>query len=230
MKQLHYWGILVVLMVFSTSIYSQKRFKAAVVGGVNFSQIDGDNFSGYDKIGWIGGLRASTIFTKKIQLDLELLFSQRGSVSDDFAGLTRTPHYFDIRLNYIEIPVLFSYKWKKIKSLKSKKGKFDYFQYAFNGGFSVGRVLQANIEERLDLRFIDPFLHPRITSWKLIEDQINRTDIALTLGFSYYFNKKVGVLLRSSTSLTPLYRPENNEGYGKLMRNFYLTTMAFYQF
>lgn len=230
MKQVHYWGIIMGLLLFSSNLLSQSRFKVAVVGGFNMSQIDGDNFVGYKKFGWNGGLRASTIFTENIQLDFELLFSQRGSLSGEFEGFLKTPHWIDIQLDYAEIPILFTYKWNKVKSRKSKKEKNAYYKFSFNGGISVGRVINSVIEERLNQNITDPTFFESITSWKLIEDKIIKSDITGTVGLSYYFNKNIGGLIRSSTSLTPLYRPKNNEGYGKLMRNYYLTTMVFYQF
>jgi len=230
MKQVHFWSILIGLLVFSSNLFSQERFKAGVVGGINLSQIDGDNFFGYKKFGLVGGLRASTILTEKIQLDIEMLFSQRGAQSGEFKGFNTTPHYIDIRLNYAEVPILFTYKWKKVKSKKSKKEKYAYYKYAFNGGISVGRVIQSKIEERLDLNFVATQFQDNITSWELIEDKIIKSDVTGTFGFSCYFNKNIGVLIRSSTSLTPLYRPSKNDSYGKLMRNYYLTSMAFYQF
>ncbi len=230
MKQAHYWGILIGLLLFSSNLFSQSRFKVAVVGGFNISQIDGDNFVGYKKFGWNGGLRASTIFTKKVQLDFELLFSQRGSLSGDFEGFSKTPHWIDIQLNYAEIPILFTYKWKKVNSRKSKKAKNAFYKFAFNGGISVGRIIGTTVEERLDENKIDPTFFKRITSWELIEDHIIKSDITGTVGISYFLNKNIGVLMRSSTSLTPLYLPKKNDGYGKLMRNYYLTSMVFYQF
>lgn len=231
MKQVYFWLLLVaLLLLLSSNLSSQGRFKAGVVGGINLSQIDGDNYAGYNKFGLTGGLRASTIITEKIQLDFEILFSQRGCVSDKFTGFNTTPHYFNIRLNYAEIPILFTYKWKKVKSKKSKKEKYAYYKYSFSGGASVGRVIRTKIEERLDLSFIDVQTQNKITSWVLIEDKIIKSDVTGTFGFSYYFNKNTGLLIRSSTSLTPLYRPSKNDNYGKVMRNYYLTMMGFYQF
>jgi len=229
MKQHQYWGILIMLLIISTNLFSQRRFSAAAVGGVNLSQIDGDNFSGFNKSGLVGGLRASTILKKQIQLDFELLFNQRGAISDRGAGFSRASHFFDVQLNYAEVPILFTYKWKEFSTKKDKKSKRTHYRRSFSGGFSIGRVIQSSIEERINIT-INPLLGSRLTSWELIEDKIRRTDVSLTLGLSFYFYKNVGVLFRSSTSLTPLYLPKNNDAYGSILRNYYLTSMVFYEF
>jgi len=230
MKQHQYWGFLIVLLIISTNLFSQQRFSAAAVGGINLSQIDGDNVSGFNKFGWIGGLRASTLFEDHIQLDLELLFSQRGATSDRDTGFPRAPHVFDVQLNYAEIPVLFTFKWNEFEKQRGKKSKRTHYKRAVHGGITIGRVIQSSIEERIDINALNPLLGNGVTSWVSVEDKIQKTDISATFGFSIYLNRNVGIQFRSSTSLTPLYQPKKNNDIGTVLRNYYLTSMAFYEF
>ena len=67
-------------LFFSGNTTAQQRFKAGVIGGLNASQIQNDDVGGYRRLGIQGGLRAITIFTDKIDLFFEILYSQRGQL------------------------------------------------------------------------------------------------------------------------------------------------------
>src|SRR5688572_21772416 len=82
---------------------SAQRFSAAAVGGLNASQIDGDELAGFDKLGLTGGIKAVVNFESVIDLNVEFLFTQRGSKPDLF-----NPEFdpdITVTLNYAELPV-----------------------------------------------------------------------------------------------------------------------------
>lgn len=85
----------------SLSVFGQPRFKAALLGGFNISQVDGDNLYGYHKIGGNLGVKAFAMLNEKFSLSFELLFAQKGSRSRTNLGLG-----YNLTLNYAEIPVL----------------------------------------------------------------------------------------------------------------------------
>lgn len=224
-------SVVIMTLVVASSLFSQDRFRVAVLAGVNFSQVDGDRFQGFDKSGFNGGIRGSTIFSERFHLDFEMLFSQRGAKSKNFTGIGRTYHHFDVRFNYAEIPILLTVKWNKTVADKKKKTREHFHRYAFNFGASVGRMIKISVEERLDLRFTDEVLRKEFTSWEVIEDEIQKKDVSVMLGFTFYLTKEFGLMFRSSTSVIPLYDPlKNPTGYGNLQRNYFLTAMGIYQF
>jgi len=90
----------------------EKTFYGGVVVGLNASQVDGDALGGFHKPGLNAGLTVYWHFTPSVALQLELLYSQKGSKgvrndNDPYGG-----SYFErygIRLNYAELPLLFHY-------------------------------------------------------------------------------------------------------------------------
>ncbi len=108
----------------------QARFGAGIVGGLNASQILGDDTGGYNKLGLQGGLRGIAHLSERSDLYIEMLYSQRGSYQKGI---------IDISLQYVEVPVVLTYKdW-----LDEEEG---FYKVAANLGFSYGRLLKATAE------------------------------------------------------------------------------------
>lgn len=86
-----------------------KLFTGGLVAGSTFSQVDGDKYAGYFKIGFNAGAILHARISKDFTLSMELLFTQKGarsnfrqnSSSDSFTIVNQ-----NINLNYAEIPVL----------------------------------------------------------------------------------------------------------------------------
>ena len=107
--------ILIGLLLFGfNEIQGQSRsekestFGLSILGGMNLSQIDGDNFRGYDNIGLYAGLRGSMKFSSTMQMRVELLYSQKGSKFQSRKGANEGTKDRHIKLNYAEIPILFA--------------------------------------------------------------------------------------------------------------------------
>jgi len=97
------------------------------IGGIT-SQVAGDTYAGYNKIGVTGGGYVEVIFSDKNSFQLEVLYSQKGSrnkpntKNGDFS-------YYKLVLNYIEIPVSYIYHRDKL---------------AFEGGLYYGVLLNSS--------------------------------------------------------------------------------------
>lgn len=86
-----------------------KLFTGGLVAGSTFSQVDGDKYAGYFKIGFNAGAILHARISKDFTLSMELLFTQKGarsnfrqnSSSDSFTIVNQ-----NINLNYAEIPIL----------------------------------------------------------------------------------------------------------------------------
>ncbi|MFN3404024.1 MAG: outer membrane beta-barrel protein [Cytophagaceae bacterium] len=90
------------------TIYSQgsaQGFQGKLVLGANAAQVDGDEYAGYNKAGLALGAAAAYNFSKKIYLQGEILYSQKGARAVDPDNYI----YFKWRLNYIDIPLIFNY-------------------------------------------------------------------------------------------------------------------------
>lgn len=93
--------------------YSQK-FKAGIIGGMNVSQVDGDEVFGFRKYGFNSGLMVALPITDYLYISMETVFSQKGSyqnadtnyIKDSSSSVYRA---YNLRLNYAEVPVLIQY-------------------------------------------------------------------------------------------------------------------------
>ncbi|MEZ4886707.1 MAG: porin family protein [Chitinophagales bacterium] len=107
MKKLSFLLLLFGCFLFNSTAHAQQLFRAGIVGGFNFTQIDGDDVAGYDKLGLNGG------FVVELGLDeynrwsaaMEILYSQKGSRST----LRNSVVDFKITMDYAEIPLLVKY-------------------------------------------------------------------------------------------------------------------------
>src|SRR6188474_1752497 len=86
------------------------RIRGGVIFGMNASQIDGDDYAGYRKVGLNFGFYGQIPVSKKFFLSTEILYSQKGSKSPTYEGL---PLEYQINLNYAEVPVFLHFQDKK---------------------------------------------------------------------------------------------------------------------
>jgi hypothetical protein len=101
-------------ILFFSSLYllsDAQLIKGGIIGGLNISQVDGDQVYGFKKFGFTAGPTAIIPLSKRFQLSLEVLYSQKGSsqapvVTKDIDDSTRE---YRLKLNYAEIPLLLHY-------------------------------------------------------------------------------------------------------------------------
>ena len=107
------------LSLYSGDLYSQ-RILGAITAGMNLTQVDGDEIYGFRKTGFNLGPSVIIPFgkNKKFSLNMELLFSQKGSYQamgpSDTLGEPQP--YYKLKLSYVEIPVFVKYTDKNIVS------------------------------------------------------------------------------------------------------------------
>lgn len=112
-----------------------RTFYGGVVGGLNFTQVDGDNFAGYHKTGFnVGGI-VYTKMDEHLMASLEVLYVQKGARSKGYFTVNPGMYITDygITLNYAEVPFIINY--------------FDNHKNHFGGGFSYARLGTA--QERI---------------------------------------------------------------------------------
>lgn len=114
MNKLYFWIFLWVCAMVNVQAQEEnipQRFKAGLIFGVNLSQIDGDKLAGYNQPGFNAGAEMTVVMNERWNASMEFLFSQKGSnrtINDDPSSA-----FENIRLNYVEVPVLINfYDWK----------------------------------------------------------------------------------------------------------------------
>jgi len=82
------------------------------MAGVSPAQVHGDAYSGYHKLGGMGGIGIESVFSEKTSANLSFLFIQKGAQKNQNLSKGDLTAYY-LNLNYLEIPILFTYTQKK---------------------------------------------------------------------------------------------------------------------
>lgn len=216
-------SIITVLSLKSDDCLAQSPFKAGISLGVNFAQIDGDFQYGYDKVGLGYGLRGGIAVRKNFDIMTELLYVEKGT--NPQSSQNYDSRKANIVLKYAEIPLLFSYHYKKSES--------GFYRITLQTGASYGRLLRSTtlITKR---SIIDS-----VTTASLQQENYRKYDISFIVGFTYNIRHNLGINLRHSVALTTMY---NNPNYDVLIntsrkieryltfRNYFLSLQVFYDF
>ena len=117
-----------ILILASLNVFTQ-GFKAGLTGGLNVTQVDGDNCLGYHKVGVHGGIYSKYYFDEQLSLTAKLRYIPKGSYHND----DKTHYYFKIYLNYIEVPVSISYEL--------------FTNLELNAGLSFGWLFKYRVED-----------------------------------------------------------------------------------
>lgn len=93
-----------------TYLHADKKFFGGLVGGMNITQVDGDTYSGFHRVGLNAGGMVYWRMHPLAGISLEFLYSQKGSRGVRSTADYNLGSYFEkytIRLNYVEAPLLF---------------------------------------------------------------------------------------------------------------------------
>lgn len=195
--------VLLVLLFLFTGFLKAQKFGGSLYIGFNASQIDGDRLAGYDKLGFNAGLGSSYNLSDPWQLNIDFLFSQRGSrsklLADKYEPIRK------ITLNYLELPVYISYKDWYIKD-------DDYYKIQGLVGLSYGRLF--SVKNGLN----DPDYD---------EQNFIKTDVSLLLGSKFFFNKHWGINGRYTRSLNRMYK--NPDDGSKSLLGYFLNFGIIYK-
>lgn len=107
-----------------------QRFKGGIVAGLAATQVKGDGLAGPDKAGIVAGPYVNLELSRKSSLQLQLEYFQKGSRANPDS--TNNFQSYLLRLNYLQIPVMYQYKYNE--------------DFGFESGLSYG-VLIYEYEE-----------------------------------------------------------------------------------
>lgn len=168
----------ILLISLITSSQAQ-RFGASLLGGINLAQVQGDQLAGYHKAGINGGLKSITYINRRVNFNVEFLYSERGAREGLFPmeGIQRE----GIDLRYLEVPVYVELKdWIQEAEDGTVYGKMSIY-----GGLSYARLISS------DLINFDPEL----------QDLFNSDDLSYLLGMRFQWSRHWAVNARYTRSL-----------------------------
>jgi hypothetical protein len=181
---------------FIAPLYAQ-QFKAGLLGGIVTSQVDGDTYSGYDKLGFrAGGFVTSRLFgtpENKWSASFEITYIQKGSKKIPHPAQGDFSEY-KLKLNYAEVPVLLRYHFFLTDSSGNRKMKF-----ALEGGIAFGKLVYSKeYDANGQVSGGIPF---------------QKTEYSYFLGLNYFFSDKFSFNIRSQYSIFPVRKISSSSSY-----------------
>ncbi len=163
-------------------VESENTFYGGPVLGLNFTQVDGDNYAGYGKVGFnVGGI-VYTKFGSDFAASLEISYAQKGASGKPKPSGVPGINLIDysLKLNYAEIPVCLYY--------------VDGHKNHFGAGLAYGRLISA--EEKVETQptyDFDVDNHP-----------FKKTDLSFLLNANIHVWKGFFINARFSYSILPV--------------------------
>jgi len=159
-----------------TAAFSQ-GFDGGLLGGLAGTQVDGDGYGGYDKLGFIGGVWVNRPLTNNYHLEFQIRYIQKGSYWDRKQDGIRV-EFYRLKLNYMEVPTLIS---REIKD--------DIF---IVGGITAGYLWSVSEKREGEYR-----------AWE-DEKNFRRIEMSAKIGGEYQFHSSWSVSAFFSYSLYPI--------------------------
>ena len=197
---------LIILLLFLGINSIAQQFHGGVMAGLVGSQVAGDTWSGYKKAGIFAGGYVNLDIGTVSALQLELTYFQKGSRENP----TEKNGYqsYLLRLNYIEMPILYQYK----------TGRFT-IEVGPSAGFLMGYYESVNQEVISDQQY---YVKPA------------RVTLQINLGFQFALTPKIGVDFRTNNSLLNIYSQKQSGDFRRFFDygryNDSLVLSMFYRF
>lgn len=208
--------IIISSFLFLTSCLFAQQFKAGLLGGVVTSQVDGDTYAGYNKLGLQAGGFVMKKFsaTSKWSASFEITYIQKGSRKaprPDKGDYT----LYKLNLNYAEVPVLLKYSFTAPDSLGGNKVRFQ-----LEGGVAVGALVQSKEEDAFGpVAGGVPF---------------EKSGYSYILGLNYFVSEKSAFNIRYEYSIIPVRKGAAGQYYQnwtyKFLKPGYYNNLVLFSF
>jgi hypothetical protein len=195
-------------MLPSISTAQAQRFKAGVMLGFNASQIDGDELWGYNKAGLSLGARFLAIITPRIDLSMDMLYSQRGSQSQFSLDNSQLLNRYN--LHYVEVPIILHFKdWIGVTTEDEQ-----FYRVEANAGLAYSRLIRARMSGN---------------AFEGREDLLNQNDFSWLIGIGYHASPNHSFHVRYTDSINKLF--DDQEALNtRNLRGYFLTLHYIYTF
>ena len=165
-----------------TGLHAQ-TFDGGLIAGAVTSQINGDGYAGFHQLGGTAGFFGRIPSNGPSSWQLELKYSLYGAHSDS-KEVDYGLNPMDIRLHYVELPVLFRYNLSPF-NINGKTLDFITLELGLSGDFLLRGTQSANFEDNFGN---DAWLFFSVTG---------------DLGIQFDLSDHLGINIRSMNSLTP---------------------------
>lgn len=167
-------GILSAFLLFSLSFYGQV-FKVGLLAGLSGSQVEGDGYGGYNKLGFIVGGFTNIEHSEKFSTQLDMYFINKGSQKNPKTS-EGDVDAFKLNINYVEMPFALRYHYKK---------------FIVEAGLYYSVFLNYSMSDEFGEVTDEPF-------------PFKKYDFGGFLGLNYKINEHIIFNLRSKNSFMPV--------------------------
>jgi hypothetical protein len=177
------------LLILLTHIQvAAQRFSVGFNSGFILSQLDGDGFTGYDKMGSRLGIRSQATISGRINLIIELNWEEKGSrFEEDIPSDGRGVKNQVVHLSYAEVPVIFRYYHKSKQTIFVEAGAA--ISYLTGNRFPAQGMGDSDLPNR----------------YESVSDDFKRSEVNAILGGGYAFTPRFGLIFRTTIGITHLY-------------------------
>ena len=203
--------LIIIALFIIPAVLSAQRFNGGVLAGICASQVDGDTYAGFDKVGLQGGVFVNTKFTKAWGAQMEIKYNAKGARKKTSK---EDPEKYSLTLHYIDLPLMINYTVQD--------------RFIIDAGFVPG-YLFAKHGEQGEFKIPDE----DISAFK-------KVDLSWLLGLNYKITDNFIASIRYSYSIFSIRDYENvDANYGIIARIFgytngdynnFLTRGIYYQF
>jgi len=173
-----------------------QNFEAHLSIGLNASQIDGDLFSGYNKLGIHTGIGIAYDLKTPWSLNTGIFYDVLGSQKELQLGNSAPEEQQKITLRYISVPLSLGYSLLNVP-------------LTFSGGFKYSYLINSQIRDRTDEPILSFF---------------NESDVAVFLKMLYKFNSRWSLSIKASESINLIFNNNKvKELNSSSLRNRHLT-------
>lgn len=170
---------LLLCSIVTTDTITAQRFIGSIHGGINLSQLSGDDLNGFSKTGLHAGASVSYPWANlQKQFAIEFIYQQKGSSATNLTGTRQR-----IAVNTISLPLI--YRWGEWYNEQSERHNF-YVE--------VGTVVNSIIGASSENTFFD----------NLVND-FNDFDWGLTGGVNINIGQGLSTTVRYERSVTDLF-------------------------
>ncbi|HRN41293.1 MAG TPA: porin family protein [Vicingus sp.] len=166
--------ILSAFLLFSLSFYGQV-FKVGLLAGLSGSQVEGDGYGGYNKLGFIVGGFTNIEHSEKFSTQLDMYFINKGSQKNPKTS-EGDVDAFKLNINYVEMPFALRYHYKK---------------FIVEAGLYYSVFLNYSMSDEFGEVTDEPF-------------PFKKYDFGGFLGLNYKINEHIIFNLRSKNSFVPV--------------------------
>jgi hypothetical protein len=184
--------IAITLTFFGLKSHAQS-FDGGLTAGVVASQINGDGYGGFHQIGWTAGVFGRIPTDGPSSWQLEMKYSLFGAHSDS-KELDAGKAPMDIRLHYVELPIMYRYNLGGI-NINGRRFDFITLEAGLSGDFMIKNSQSADNESGFEN---SSYLFFSVTG---------------NVGMQFDINDRLGINIRSMNSLTPCRLTPNAGSY-----------------